>query len=165
MSDYQKVTEYYKEVLPKIKGHYWEVSVKDHKEDVFKTSDYTLSVMLWTKVRTGITVSVFLRVNKDTPRASVLARVSTIATQVVLLLEITPAPAKGFYLCHNNWSVGDSNEWETELRRRDYKDFTKRSCKYNILREDFEDLEYKFKELMAQATTARGLPSFVTGMK
>lgn len=165
MSDYQKVTEYYNEVLPKIKGHYWEVSVKGNKEDVFEPSDYTLSVMLWTRRRIGIAASVFLKVNKDTPRASVLAQVRTATQQVVRLMEITPAPAKGFHLSHNKWGVGDSNDWETELRRFDYKDFTKRSCKYNILREDFEDLEYKFKELMAQATTARGLPSFVAGMK
>lgn len=165
MNDYQKVTDYYVGVLPKVKRHYWEVSVKDNKESAFNSSDYSLSVMLWTRRRIGIAASVFFNVSKDTPRASMLAQVRTATQQVVRLMEITPAPTKGFHLSHNKWGVGDPNVWETKLERFDYKDFTKRSCKYNILREDFEDLEYQFKELMAQATTARGLPSFVTGMK
>lgn len=164
MNDYQKVTEFYKEVLPKIKGHYWEVSVKDNKEDVYKRSDYTLCVTLWTRRRIGIAATVFFNVNKDAPRANVLAQVRTVTVQVVVLMEITPAPAKGFYLSHKKWGVRDPDVWETKLERFDYKEFSKSSYKYNILREDFEDLEHEFKELMAQATTAKGLPKFVTGM-
>ena len=166
MSEYQTVTPYYADLLPKVKHHYWEVQVKERDQYMYLRSakDYSLWIGLRSKRGFGYKASVHIEVSRTETVDGVRGRVKSKVQDIMQLLEITPPPTKGFYLSHAHYGI-DPDKWTTSVNRLKYPTRTDWEYKYSLITSDFEDLEQEFKELLSKATTAKGLPTFVTGMK
>lgn len=166
MNDWMEVTPYYEDLLPKVKNHYWEVKVRDEdrKGVSLKPQRYTLHVALRRKRKYTFSGSIYIDVSLTDTKDHVRYRVKHKVADLMQILEITPPPTKHCFLSHTYYGHINA-KWVTDVERFTYPRRTDWEYKYDILTVDFEDLEHEFKKLLSKATTAKGLPSFVTGMK
>lgn len=166
MSDYQTVTPYYADLLPKVKHHYWEVQVKERDQYMYLRSarDYSLWIGLRSKRGHDYKANVHIEVSRTETVDGVRGRVKSKVQDIMQLLEITPPPTRGFYLTHAHYGLVP-DKWTTSVYRPKHPTRTDWKYEYNLTTSDFEDLEHEFKELLSKGTTAKGLPTFVTGMK
>lgn len=163
------LTHLYKDVLPVIKGHYWEVSAQELEARPFRgieEGDYEIHVILWQRRKSGIKASVWYNIKPDLSPDNVRRLVEAGATDVARLMEITPKPLDGYYLKHSRYLHRYPDEWQTAIEKYSYnKPTAEGKVKFDIRTSDFEDLEYEFKKLLNKATHKPALPYFVTGVK
>ena len=166
MNDWTDVTPYYEDLLPKVRNHFWEVKFKEAVGGLsaLRPKSYELHVALRRKRKYTYTGSIYLAVAQTDTSEHVRYRVKNKVADLMQILEVTPPSTKKYFLSHTYYGH-ITDKWNTSVECFDFPRRTDWKYEYDLLTIDFEDLEHEFKELLSKATTAKGLPSFVTGMK
>lgn len=103
------ITHLYKDVLPVIRGHYWEVTTQEAEKRPYsrfsgvEEGDYELRVYLWQRRKIAIKASMWFNIKPVLSPANARNLVQGAGKDIARLMEITPKPLDGYYLQHSRY--------------------------------------------------------------